>query len=430
MLYDNSYKKNNVYNIFIILFVTYLLASLTRLFNLGIKQDIFQECEFNGIDIFTIITGDIVLVISVVHIFISRYKLKPLLKTLMPLLFLFLWMLISTIWSYDPFTTIKRFTKVFVYITFVISVFLSQNPIKNLKKTLYLFSWIGGGLSLLLIIFFKEYGWMNYNEGYLPCGIFIHKNALALFAASMLITLSAISVFQRESLNKTSVIYKSLFIILVLEVILTEAMDVILGVLISIPILTYLYVLNKFEKKKLVVLVSFLILFTFFLIYLIFRYFISFNHLFTDILLFIGKDPTFTGRTDIWGILLSIGIKTHPFLGSGFGVFFISLENLGLIKTLSWVAYHAHNTYLQVYLEMGIVGVALLIYLLLYGLIKLIFLWKENSLLASILLSLFTLCTVQTLFEIVIINTCTISLIFPCLLCIADYKQLNINRVV
>ncbi|MGE0704981.1 MAG: O-antigen ligase family protein [Vicinamibacterales bacterium] len=72
----------------------------------------------------------------------------------------------------------------------------------------------------------------------------------------------------------------------------------------------------------------------------------------------VGRDPTFTGRTDLWKAALSLTV--NPWLGAGFESFW-----LGDRLSAMWDLYpvfrpnQAHNGYLQVYLNLGWVGVFL-----------------------------------------------------------------------
>lgn len=73
----------------------------------------------------------------------------------------------------------------------------------------------------------------------------------------------------------------------------------------------------------------------------------------------VGKDPTLTDRTKIWAFLLSM--HTNPVVGTGFESFWIGprlqwfWNNAGLGHINE-----AHDGYLQIYLELGWVGLALL----------------------------------------------------------------------
>ena len=74
----------------------------------------------------------------------------------------------------------------------------------------------------------------------------------------------------------------------------------------------------------------------------------------------IGKDRTLTGRTDIWDALLR-SIKEKPFLGSGYGVYW--LDQLGpsyyVRLQLQWGIPTAHNGWIETWLSVGMLGVIL-----------------------------------------------------------------------
>lgn len=73
----------------------------------------------------------------------------------------------------------------------------------------------------------------------------------------------------------------------------------------------------------------------------------------------IGKDPTLTGRTDIWDLLLK-AIKEKPWLGYGYGTFW--MDPLGpsyeIQTILQWPVPTAHNGWLETCLSGGVVIVS------------------------------------------------------------------------
>lgn len=72
----------------------------------------------------------------------------------------------------------------------------------------------------------------------------------------------------------------------------------------------------------------------------------------------LGRDPTLTDRTKIWGILL--GMKTNPLLGTGYESFWLG-ERLEKFWTYFPGLNEAHNGYLEVYLNLGLIGLFLLV---------------------------------------------------------------------
>ena len=74
----------------------------------------------------------------------------------------------------------------------------------------------------------------------------------------------------------------------------------------------------------------------------------------------LGRDSTMTGRTEIWQAVM-LAITKHPLLGYGFSAFWLSLkgESANIILALRWAVPAAHNGFLEVWLQLGAVGVLL-----------------------------------------------------------------------
>ncbi|MFY9805029.1 MAG: O-antigen ligase family protein [Candidatus Acidiferrales bacterium] len=71
-----------------------------------------------------------------------------------------------------------------------------------------------------------------------------------------------------------------------------------------------------------------------------------------------GRNSSLTGRVQIWGYsLASIALK--PILGYGYSAFWVaSAEATRIDAALNWTVPHAHNAYIELALELGLVGLA------------------------------------------------------------------------
>ncbi len=80
------------------------------------------------------------------------------------------------------------------------------------------------------------------------------------------------------------------------------------------------------------------------------------------VLKLLGRNPTLTERTFLWHDLLQIDI--NPLLGAGFENFWLGerLERIWILQP--WRPNQAHNGYLDTYLNIGLIGLFLLIALL------------------------------------------------------------------
>jgi exopolysaccharide production protein ExoQ len=80
----------------------------------------------------------------------------------------------------------------------------------------------------------------------------------------------------------------------------------------------------------------------------------------------LGKDSTLTGRTGIWSAAID-SISRRPLFGYGYQAFWLGLEgeSYRVILAVSWLLAQAQNGFLDVTLEMGAVGLAIV--LLVFG---------------------------------------------------------------
>jgi O-antigen ligase len=72
----------------------------------------------------------------------------------------------------------------------------------------------------------------------------------------------------------------------------------------------------------------------------------------------VGRDPTLTGRTDIWNLVLSL--KGNPLVGTGFESYWLGWRRVRLWSVYRFHLNEAHNGYIETYLNLGWMGIALL----------------------------------------------------------------------
>lgn len=74
----------------------------------------------------------------------------------------------------------------------------------------------------------------------------------------------------------------------------------------------------------------------------------------------VGKDADFTGRTDIWQLVL-LDVQRHVVLGTGYGAFWLGVDGPAryVAQALNWVPLQSHNGYLDILNELGAIGLGL-----------------------------------------------------------------------
>jgi O-antigen ligase len=92
---------------------------------------------------------------------------------------------------------------------------------------------------------------------------------------------------------------------------------------------------------------------------------------------FLGRDPTLTDRTGIWKVVLSVG--TNPLVGTGYESFWLGSRLQKVWQTYPGIN-EAHNGYIQMYLQLGFIGLFMLWWVLMsfYGSI-----WRRRDALSG-----------------------------------------------
>jgi exopolysaccharide production protein ExoQ len=90
---------------------------------------------------------------------------------------------------------------------------------------------------------------------------------------------------------------------------------------------------------------------------------IIFSNLETIVVDVLHKPPDFNGRFDIWSLAIQNGLK-RPWLGYGYSGFWTSSESTALINS-TWLRtetgdrFHSHNGFIDLFLQLGIIGLIL-----------------------------------------------------------------------
>ena len=266
---------------------------------------------------------------------------------------------ISILWSFEKSATLKdSFTMVGS------SLFgLYFGCRYSLRRQLEILGWALGIMIVLSFVFaigLPKYGIMGGIHHGKWRGIFNHKNGLgqSMVYATLIFLFLA---YQNQKYKFLMWIGLSLSIILLFLSASTSSM---FNLLILVCIF---FALHTFRFPYLVmipVMVSIAIIGEF-------LYFLSID-LAGTIFTSVGKEATLTGRTDLWPLVID-AIWKQPIFGYGFGGFWHGLNGVGsaaIWRATGWTPSHPHNGYLQLLLDLGLFGVCLFSYGLIFTLIK------------------------------------------------------------
>jgi len=89
-----------------------------------------------------------------------------------------------------------------------------------------------------------------------------------------------------------------------------------------------------------------------------------------------GRNPTLTDRTEVWTLLLSL--VRDPLFGTGFESFWLGPRLEKMWSTYWWHPNEAHNGYIEVFLNLGWMGMALLAVVIATGYRTALAAWRND----------------------------------------------------
>jgi O-antigen ligase len=278
------------------------------------------------------------------------------------MLFVFyLYLLISVLWASSSLVSFKRWLKDFGDIVVAMVILSDEHPVAVFKTVFIRCACLLIPLSLVFIRYFPDLGRRyNVHSGLMEAtGVTFQKNSLgAMVLVSGLILMWDLS----KRLGRRAKGVKRVELLLLVGVLLigayllwvsdsktaTLCLAIGGGIILSERLPLLQQHTKRFVPYSIIAVLGFFVLVRVFNIQEL-------------VLQSLGRDTTFTGRTDVWQTLLNL--KTNPIIGTGFCDIWSNASYRKLMP--DWVAFSAHNGYVEMYLDGGMVGVGLLVLMLL-----------------------------------------------------------------
>jgi len=269
------------------------------------------------------------------------------------ILVLLIFTLASVLWSVSPDITLRRVIALAGTTFFGCYLAVSY----SLKQLLQLLAWtfaVSIILSFIFIIVLPKYGTMGGTHTGVWRGIYVHKNGLGktMVASAIVFLLLALDA------NKNSLVLWSGFFSSIVLLVSSKSTTSLLTLIAMIAIIPMCRTFRWRYEVMIPTLISIILLSSISLTVLT-----SNSEFF---LLFLGKDPTLTGRTDLW-ITIFNKVLQHPLLGYGFNAFWLgwNSEASDIWRIVGWTAPNAHNGWLDLLLDLGFLGAS--IFILVFG---------------------------------------------------------------
>jgi exopolysaccharide production protein ExoQ len=298
----------------------------------------------------------LLIAMAVVVLIQRRKRVGSLLRANAPILLYFAYCVVSLLWSDYPFVGFKRWIRALGDVAMVLIVLTDRDWLLARKR---LYAWAAFLLlpiSVLLIRYYSELGrtYSIFDGQVFWTGVTTNKNELGMIC--MIFGLASLSrvldVYRgREGARKTRVLLAHGVIVLtaIWLIHMADSATSLACLLIGGCLLLLTSWLPLMRRPALVhMLVAALLG-------------VAVSALFlgvgTGMVQNLGRNSTLTGRTDMWRHALKL--VENPMFGTGYESFWVGTR-LEKMRPVAPGVNQAHNGYLEVYLNLGWVGVALL----------------------------------------------------------------------
>ncbi len=272
----------------------------------------------------------------------------------------FIYCFLAIFWSDFPFVAFKRWIKVLGHPIMALIVLTEPDPLEALTRLIKRCAYVIVPVSILFIKYYPELGrgFDHWTGAPTNNGITTNKNTLGVdclilgffFFWHLLQTRS----LERGKLRRNELFLTGGFLLAIWWLFSmahssTALVSFFVGVLVVL-ILGLRFVDKRFIGTYVVIGVLALLAAEW-----------AFG-IYASAIQLLGKDSTLTDRTLLWSELLKV--KINPLFGAGFEGFWLGDRFRNFAESRWWQPNQAHNGYLETYLNLGLVGLVLLIVLL------------------------------------------------------------------
>jgi O-antigen ligase len=271
-----------------------------------------------------------------------------------PLLWLMIfWAAVSILWSGSPAVSFRRVIAVLLTTLFALVLYM-RYPFQSFLRLLGVAFFIAILCSLLMVVLKPDWGIMSSIHQGDWRGVFYHKNNLgkvSTFALCFFVTLWS---FNRNRWQR--IFWAGACVLGMITMIGSRSVTALVVTSTMALVAILLRATRPWRKAWPVFLLIILVVGAGVILVVIQN---------SEILLdTLGRDVSLTGRVPLWQVLIPIGLK-QP-LGYGYGAFWLGWNgpSAQVWSSLNWFLNNAHNGFLDIWLDLGWVGLGLGIFLL------------------------------------------------------------------
>jgi O-antigen ligase len=276
---------------------------------------------------------------------------------------------ISILWSDYQIVAFKRLIKSFGTVIMAMIILSEECPYKALGVILRRLAFLFLPLSVLFIKYYPHLGIVFTRMGKaMYMGITVNKNSLGQFCLILGIYFCWSLLFdRREGVKPVSrwdlYLYLISFPVLAWLLYMADSVTSLVSLSIAICIFLFARLPLVYRKPKRLLVIGITIIAIFVIMWLFLG-----DEIRRSVIALLGRKKTLTGRTIMWEYL-----KSHAgnhWVGVGYENFWLGDRLEEFWERFRQPSYQAHNGYLEIYLNLGLIGLALIVCNIISGLVK------------------------------------------------------------
>jgi len=327
------------------------------------------------------------IVMALVVLISRRRKLAALLRENIPILIFLIYCCLSISWSDFPDIAFKRWVRAIGDLSMVLVVLTDASPSAAVKR---LFAQLGFMLIPLSILFdtWRGRAGLGYHFG-------LTQNKNMFGAISMILGLAAVwryLVVLREKGSKGRAKALMSYACLILMSIWCVWTAGSTTALVCFLLGSALLIMSRWSLVRRPMVLHLIIATAVFL-----AVYAAILNPHLGVVEAMGKDPTLTGRTDVWQAVIQL--VPNRLLGAGFESYWLGSRLKELRSIFPWEINEAHNGYIEIYLNLGWAGATLLAIVVLAGYRKIFAGLRQNSSVITLYLAYLVVAVVYNLSE-------------------------------
>jgi O-antigen ligase len=265
---------------------------------------------------------------------------------------------ISIIWSDYPTVSFKRWAKELGNVIMVLIILTEEDIVLAIRAVISRYTYLAIPLSVLLIGSFPEIGSYIDRDMFTPAhgGVATHKNSLGIitFISGLFLVWDLVYLRGEDVIrtDKADVLCRYVLLLMVAWLMyMAQSATALVSLILGTSILLFMKL--PFPRSQIRFLGTYSLVLSLLVLFLY-----SVPGVLDGFAKVLGRDMTFTGRTELWADLLNEHI--NPILGTGYQSFWLGARADYLWDKYLFHPIQAHNGYLETYLNGGLIGLCLL----------------------------------------------------------------------